>query len=92
MTTFILNIFRCKYLRNTVQEKTISDYDMNSFAIYLYLNIMGHLINSYLFPFSVVGEYIGTCRRVRVTVMTGSISDDWIYWHFVTISLNYNQL
>jgi hypothetical protein len=25
---------------------------------------------------------IVTCRRVRVTIMTGSNSDDWIYWHF----------
>jgi hypothetical protein len=23
-----------------------------------------------------------TCRRVRVTIMTGSSLDDWIYWHF----------
>jgi hypothetical protein len=23
-----------------------------------------------------------TCRRVRMTKMMGSSSDDWIYWHF----------
>jgi hypothetical protein len=26
-------------------------------------------------------EYIVTCRMVRATKMTGSSSDDWIYWH-----------
>jgi hypothetical protein len=26
--------------------------------------------------------YTVTCRRVRVMIMTGSRSDDWIYWHF----------
>jgi hypothetical protein len=25
---------------------------------------------------------IATCRMVRVTIVTGSSSDDWIYWHF----------
>jgi hypothetical protein len=25
---------------------------------------------------------IVTCRVVRMTIMTGSSSDDWIYWHF----------
>jgi hypothetical protein len=25
---------------------------------------------------------IVTCRRVGVTIMTGSSLDDWIYWHF----------
>jgi hypothetical protein len=23
-----------------------------------------------------------TCRVARVTIKTGSSSDDWIYWHF----------
>jgi hypothetical protein len=23
-----------------------------------------------------------TCRVIRVTKITGSSSDDWIYWHF----------
>jgi hypothetical protein len=26
--------------------------------------------------------HIVTCRMVRVMIMTGSSSDDWIYWHF----------
>jgi hypothetical protein len=26
-----------------------------------------------------------------MTKVTGSRSHDWIYWHFGTISLNYNQ-
>jgi hypothetical protein len=28
---------------------------------------------------------------VRMTNVTGSSSDDWIYWHLVTIFLNYKQ-
>jgi hypothetical protein len=34
-------------------------------------------------------NYIVTCRGVRATKMTGSSSDDWIYWHLVTASLNH---
>jgi hypothetical protein len=26
--------------------------------------------------------HIFTCKGVRVTKITGSRSDDWIYWHF----------
>jgi hypothetical protein len=40
-------------------------------------------------------EYIVTYRRVRVTIMTGSSWDDWIYWHFVynlLITLSYNAI
>jgi hypothetical protein len=34
---------------------------------------------------------IVTCRVVRVTKITGSSSDDWIYWHFgYSISLDYS--
>jgi hypothetical protein len=28
------------------------------------------------------GVNIVTCRRVRMTIMTGYRADDWIYWHF----------
>jgi hypothetical protein len=36
-------------------------------------------------------QNIFTCRGVRVTKISGSISDDWIYWHFgYTFSLNYD--
>jgi hypothetical protein len=32
------------------------------------------------------------CRVVRATKMTGSNSDNWIYWHFgYTLSLNHSQ-
>jgi hypothetical protein len=31
---------------------------------------------------SVESQHTVTCRVVRVTRMTGSSSDDWIYWHF----------
>jgi hypothetical protein len=34
---------------------------------------------------------IVTCTVVRVTKITGSSSDVWIYWHFgYTLSLNHN--
>jgi hypothetical protein len=32
--------------------------------------------------------YIATCREVRVTKITGSRSDEWIYWCSLTITLN----
>jgi hypothetical protein len=38
-----------------------------------------------------VTHNIVRCRVVRVTKMTGSTSDDWIYEHFgYNLSLNYN--
>jgi hypothetical protein len=33
--------------------------------------------------------YIVTCRGVRVTKIAGSRLDDWIYWHFFAITINY---
>jgi hypothetical protein len=32
--------------------------------------------------FTLKDNHIVTYRRVRVTIMTGSSSDDWFYWHF----------
>jgi hypothetical protein len=36
-------------------------------------------------------SFVQSSRGVCVTKITGSSSDDWIYWHFgYTLSLNYN--
>jgi hypothetical protein len=40
------------------------------------------MINIQIEPNVTMVHLIVTCRRVRVAIMAGSRSDDWIYWHF----------
>jgi hypothetical protein len=42
---------------------------------------MYYIILYYIILYYIILYYIVTCRRVHVTIMTGSSSDDWIYWH-----------
>jgi hypothetical protein len=36
-------------------------------------------------------NYIVTCKGLAWRIITGSGFDDWLYWHFFTITVNYNS-
>jgi hypothetical protein len=74
----------------------ITAHYARSYKIYgstlYFMHPVVYLILKFLFHYITTFDYcIVTCRGVRVTKITGSRLDDWIYWHFgYTLTLNYN--
>jgi hypothetical protein len=75
----------CRHIVHIINKASVKYYTFLMLSTLDYMPNSGHAITE--LHHSSHGEIdrlthnIVTCRRVRVTIMTGSSSDDWIYWY-----------